>query len=767
MRSRALPTRFQILILASLAVVASVCAEGSAVAWSAEARPDFERDGHWAFRPLRRPEPPLVRNQAWVRNPIDNFVLARLESEGIEPAPEADKVTLLRRASLDLAGLPPSPEQSSEFLADDSSRAYEKLLDRLLESEHYGEKWARHWLDQARYADSDGYEKDNPRPHAWRYRHWVISALNRDLPFDRFTIEQLAGDLLPGATTEQKVATGFHRNTLKNIEGGVDVDQYRFEEVVDRTATVGTVWLGLTVGCAQCHDHKYDPVSQKDFYGLFSFFNGADEVNIDAPLAGEMGPYLRAFPAFERNKRELLDQYGVADLQVPWEERLRQAGAAPGKLPLWDLTYDILRIYVDDGEDGQRILHTDASERTPRDAYLLSKFFVKNYRRVLTEEQFDQARFKELGEKLDALEESFPGLSRAQTIERRPIPRKTHIHLRGQWDRPGVEVESEIPEFLGRLGVSGDATRLDLARWLVSPENSLTPRVTVNRIWQEYFGRGLVKTSDNFGTQGESPSHPGLLDWLGSELIRSEWSLKHIHRLIVTSATYRQSSRVRPELLKRDPGNVLLARQLRVRLSAELIRDSVLAASGLLDRRVGGPSVRPPLPEGVAKRGYGSGIKWKTSKGPDIYRRSLYIHYQRTVPYPFLANFDAPEASTAACSRERSNTPLQALNLLNDPVFFEASQALAARILWESPGSDFRSRLDHAFRLCLVRGATTAEQERLYAFSVKQRQLLEKDPASPESLFPAQLAGIDRLEASVWVGMSRILLNLDEFISRE
>ena len=723
--------------------------------------------GHWAFQALRRPEQPLVRYQAWVRNPIDTFVLARLESEGIEPSPEADKVTLLRRACLDLTGLPLSPTQSSEFLADEGSRAYERLLDRLLGSEHHGEKWARHWLDQARYADSDGYEKDNPRPHAWCYRHWVINALNRDLPFDQFTVEQLAGDLLPGSTVEQKVATGFHRNTLKNIEGGVDVDQYRFEEVVDRTATVGTVWLGLTVGCAQCHDHKYDPVSQRDFYRLFSFFNGADETNIDAPLAGEMGPYLRALPKFERSKQELLAEYGVSDLQPPWEVKLRQAGAAPGKLPLWDLTYDILRIYVDDGEDGQRILNTDPGDRTPRDAYLLSKFFVKNYRRVLTEEAFEKTRFKELSEKLDALEESFPGLSRAQTIERRQIPGKTHIHLRGQWNRPGLEVKSEIPQFLGTLGVSGDATRLDLARWLVSPENPLMARVTVNRIWQEYFGRGLVTTSDNFGTQGERPSHPKLLDWLGSELVRSGWSLKHIHRLITTSATYRQSSRVRPELLERDPGNKLLARQSRVRLPAELIRDSVLAASGLLDRRVGGRSVRPPLPEGVAELGYGSGIKWKNSEGPDVYRRSLYIHYQRTVPYPFLANFDAPEASTTSCSRERSNTPLQALNLLNDPVFFEASQALAARVLWESPGSDFRSRLDYAFRLCLIRGARPSEQDRLHDFFGKQMALLKQDPAAPKALFPAQLAGIDRVEASAWVGVGRILLNLDEFISRE
>lgn len=754
MRSRIRASRHLVWILAVFAV-------------QLDAVTPIKQTGHWAFEALRRPRLPSLQSQEWVRNPIDAFVLARLKAEGIEPSPETAKITLLRRVALDLTGLPPSPEEALRFLADRGDHAYETLVDRLLDSKHFGEKWARHWLDQARYADSDGYEKDNARPHAWRYREWVIDALNRDLRFDQFTLEQLAGDLIPGATPNQKVATGFHRNTLKNIEGGVDVDQYRFEEVVDRTATVGTVWLGLTVGCAQCHDHKYDPISQKDFYRFFAFFNDADEVNIDAPLAGELGPYLQALPEFERRKKELLAEYGVHELQGPWEEKVRQAGAAPGKFPRWDLTYDLLRIYIDEGEDGQRILQIAQAERTTRDAYLLTKFFVKQYARVLSEEEFEKTKFGELGKKLDALEQSFPALSRAQTIRQSASPRKSHIHLRGQWNRLGMEVKTGTPEFLAQARVSEGANRLDLSRWLTSPANPLSARVTANRIWQEYFGRGLVPTSDNFGTQGEPPSHPRLLDWLGSELIGSGWSLKHLHRLIVTSATYRQSSRTRPELLERDPANKLLARQSRLRLPAELIRDGALAASGLLDRRVGGRSIRPPLPDGVASLGFGAGIEWEESKGSDVYRRSLYIHYQRSVPYPFLANFDSPDASVAACSRERSNTPLQALNLLNEPVFFEASQALAARVLLEAPGSDFRSRLDHAFRLCLMRGATEAEQDRLQIFFQKQKELLQQDASAPAALFPVQLTGIDQLEASAWVGMSRILLNLDEFISRE
>ena len=725
------------------------------------------KSGHWAFQPLRRPALPAVRNPGSIRNPIDTFVLARLEAEGIEPSPQADRATLLRRVSLDLTGLPPSPKEMAEFLADDRADAYERLVDRLLESDHYGEKWARHWLDQARYADSDGYEKDNPRPHAWRYRHWVINALNRDMPFDQFTIEQLAGDLLPNATVEQKVATGFHRNTLKNIEGGVNVEQYRFEEVVDRTATTGTVWLGLTLGCARCHDHKYDPISQKDFYRFLAFFNNAGELNIDAPLAGELGPYFRAFPAFERKKKELLREYKVPELQPSWEARVKAAGANPGKWPPWDLTYDFMLLWLGPGDNGQPILHTAPAQRTPRESYLLSNFFIQNYHRVLSDEEFEETKFKDLRKKLDALEESFPALSKAQTVARNPDPRETHVHIRGQWDRKGIEVESGTPVFLPASGLPEKATRLDLARWLVSPENRLTPRVTVNRIWQEHFGRGLVATSDNFGTQGEQPSHPILLDWLASEFIARGWSLKRMHQLIVTSATYRQSSDVRPDISSRDPNNILLARQSRVRLPAELIRDSALAASGLLNREVGGKSVRPPLPEGLAKLGFASGIKWKDSEGPDLYRRSLYIHYQRTVPYPLLANFDAPEANVTACRRERSNTPLQALDLLNDPVFFEASQVLAARVLWEAPGEDFNDRLDHAFRLCLIRQPTATEQERLLRYFVKQKQLQEKDPEASKALFPAGLDDIDRMEGAAWVGVSRILLNLDEFITRE
>ena len=723
-----------------------------------------EKVEHWSFHPLRRPPLPAVRNRAWVRNPIDAFVLAKLETEGIEPSPEADKATQIRRLSLDLIGLPPSPEEVAEFLSHKGPGAYERLVDQLLDSPHHGEKWAQHWLDLARYADSDGYEQDLPRPHAWRYRHWVIKALNRDMPFDQFTIEQIAGDLLPQATVEQKVATGFQRNNLKNREAGVNLKQFRFEEVVDRTNTVGTVWLGVTVGCAQCHDHKYDPLFQKDYYRLLAFFNNLEEVIIEAPLAGEWGPYLQALPEYDRKRRQLLAQYNVPQLQPPWEARLLEAKAHPGKWPDWDVTHINMRVNID-GTD--RILETDPARRSQREAYLVTKFFIKNYRRVLSRERYQELGFEELLEKLDELDASFPALSQARGVAENPNAGKTHIHIRGQWDRPGIEVEPGTPDFLSASTLQGKPTRLDLARWLVSGENPLTARVTVNRIWQEHFGRGLVVTSDNFGAQGEPPSHPALLDWLGSEFIGRGWSLKQLHKLIVMSATYRQSSHVGPEWLSRDPNNALLARQSRLRLPAESIRDSALAVSGLLNPAIGGKSVRPPLPGEVAKLGYGNGIEWKDSQGQDRYRRGLYTHFQRSVPYPFLMNFDTPDRSTTACRRERSNTPLQALNLLNDPVFYEAAQALAARILQQARSGDFLPALDYAFRLCLARRPTVREQEQLSGYFHQQKQMLEQYVGATEALFPPKLEGVERTQAAAWVGLSRILLNLDEFITRE
>lgn len=717
------------------------------------------QSNHWSFRPNRRPAVPEAPGKQRQRNPIDAFVLARLESEGIEPSPEAPAHTLLRRASLDLTGLPVEPG------ADEAAGDYELLVERLLQSKHFGEHKAALWLDQVRYADSDGYEKDLVRPHAWRYRHWVIDALNADMPFDRFTIEQLAGDLLPDAAIEQRVATGFYRNTLKNREGGVEIEQFRFEEAVDRTNTIATVWLGLTVECARCHDHKFDPIPQNDYYRLLAFTNDLDEVNIDAPLAGEIGPYLRAKPAFNAKIAAIYEKYKVREVQRPWEAKMLWAADNPGVEHQWDTSWDIIGLYLD---NGQRILRTPMEQRNEREDYAVTQWFLGNYSRVTDKEQYAATGFREAAAELRAVVDSFPDMSQARVIEVSREPRRTHVHERGEWNELGEPVTPGVLAVLPPIAhPDRKLTRLDLARWIVSAENPLTARVTVNRIWQEYFGVGLAPTVDNFGFRGEEPSHPDLLDWLASELIDSGWSLKHIHRLIVTSATYRQSSNARGDLIEKDPGNRFLARQIRLRLPAESLRDTALSVSGLLDRRVGGRSVRPPQPSGVAELAYAGSVKWNESSGGDRYRRGLYIHYQRTTPYPFLANFDLGERNIASCTRRRSNTPLQALNLLNDPVFFEIAQGLAFRILTEAADGAFEERLDYAYRLCLSRPPRVSEQEAMLSYFVKQRELLEGDRETAQAWFPVALNDIDSDEAAAWVGISRILLNLDEFITRE
>jgi hypothetical protein len=613
------------------------------------------KSNHWAFQPVRRPDLPAVANRAWPRTALDLFVLARLEKERLAPAPEADRATLLRRLSLDLLGLPPTPEEIAAFERDAGADAYERQVERLLASPHYGERWGRHWLDLARYADSDGYEKDGGRPWAWRYRHWVIDALNRDLPYDQFVVEQLAGDLLPGATTEQRVATGFHRNTLTNKEGGVDQEQFRVEQVVDRVNTTARALLGVTLGCAQCHDHKYDPFSQREYYRFFAFFNSDVEVNVPAPLPGEPPP------------------------------------AANGKAKV---------------------------ETTMAQALALGP------------------------------------------------PRKTHVMIRGDFLRKGVEVQPGTPAVLPPLQRASGSTkapdRLDLARWIASPDNPLTARVLVNWVWHKYFGRGIVPTLEDFGTQGERPSHPELLDHLGSEFVRRGWGLKALHRYIVLSATYRQSSRVTPEMLRRDPLNILLARQARLRLEAETVRDATLAASGLLTRTVGGPSVRPPQPPGISELTYANSVRWVESKGPDRYRRGLYIWFQRTSPYPTLMTFDAPDSNLCCVRRERSNSPLQALTLLNDTAFVECARALGRRVA-ARPGTT-KDRIVYAFRLCLTRGPTASERSRLVRLFEELLQLCQQNPQEA-----ARLAGAegDVAQSAAWVALARTLLNLDEFVTRE
>ncbi len=719
----------------------------------------------WSFTPVQRPAVPVVRDQGWARNPIDRFILARLEREGITPSPPADPRTLLRRASLDLTGLPPTPEELEKFLADSSPAAYEQEVERLLASPHYGEAWARHWLDVARYADSDGYEKDWVRPWAWRYRDWVINALNANMPFDEFSIEQIAGDLLPRPSTEQLVATGFHRMTLTNREGGVDNEQFRFENVIDRASTTGSVWLGLTVGCAQCHDHKFDPISQKDFYRWVALFDSTEEVDIDAPLPGEQGAYHRMSGEYRARRNALLAEYNVPALQAAWEARMLEAAAQPGKWTDWDLAWDCL-LKLTSGGDGEKIIRKKPAERTQRDNDVLTDHFVRNYHFAVGQPKYRELKLNELDARLTALKNEFPRLTQAYVIEESPKPRPAHIRVRGDYKSLGVAVEPGGFATLPPIPSSGRTNRLDMARWLFSAGNPLTTRVTVNRIWQEFFGQGLVRTSDDFGTQGEKPVYPELLDWLATEFRESGWDVKHIQRLIVASAAYRQSSAARPDLQSKDPANNLLARQARLRLPAELIRDSALSVSGLLNPALGGPSIRPFQPAGVAELAYANSVKWTESAGADRYRRGLYIHFQRTTPYPLMVNFDAPKGNVPACRRQRSNTPLQALNLLNDPAFFEAAYAFASRILAEA-GPDPAKRIELAFSYALGRPPRPAERARLEQYIAEQKAILDKEPESLARMIPGPAPGADSLTTAAWTGASSVLLNLDEFITRE
>jgi len=700
---------------------------------------------HWAWEPIQHPAAPAVKKSDWPANEIDRFVLARLEKEAINPSADADRATLLRRVSIDITGLPPTPQETAEFLTDQRPDAYARQVDRLLASPHYGEKWSRAWLDLAHYADSDGFEKDLIRPWAWRYRDWVINAYNRDLPYDRFVTLQIAGDELPGATADDRIATGFYRNTMTNREAGVDRKEARFDQLIDRVGTTGTVFLGITLRCSQCHDHKYDPIRQRDFYSMMAYFNNADETDIDAPVPGEMGSYLRARPGYEKQRSELLARYNIAELQKQWEVDMLEAMNNPGRQLDWDFQVTEIRAGVDHGE---RILRTPPEKRSTADARRLTARFVRGPGPRFGKDKELTAKLKEAKDKLDELDKNFPALSMAYTMEDRSDYGPAHIAVRGDWKNPGDEVQPAVPGFLPHTD-KPNPTRLDLARWILAPENPLTSRVAVNRIWQELFGRGIVSTSDDFGTQGDKPSHPELLDWLATEYRKIGFSNKALIREIVLSRTYRQASAARPELENKDPLNILLARQSRIRLPAELIRDEALEVSGLLNTDVGGPSIRPFQPAGVAELGY-SVKKWVESPGREKYRRGVYIHYQRTTPYPFLVNFDAPD-STLSCTRRRlSNTALQSLNLLNDPAFFEAAEAMANRIETEAAG-DFRARLKYAFQLALNRTPTEKETTRLASYYDTQSGIRQKDPTA----------------IAPWTGVSRILLNLDEFITRE
>ncbi len=852
---------------------------------------------HWAFRPVADPAVPVPKAGPRA-NPVDAFVLARLEKSGIAPSPQAGKATLLRRVSLDLTGLPPTPEEIAAFMADDRPDAYERQVRRLLDSPHYGERQARHWLDLARYADSNGYTIDGPRS-IWPWRDWVVKALNQDMPFDQFTIRQLAGDLLPEADESARLATGFHRNTSFNEEGGTDPVQFRVERDVDRTNTTGTVWLGLTMGCAQCHNHKYDPISQRDYYRLYSFFADADEPMMaqDTPatvierkkLQAELARLesrTKTPPAQELPSDEEINRYRFAGrnhfrpapvksaqakkarLEVSPDFAVLASGEViPGETYTVRFAAPVDRIsavrldaltdptlpnqgpgrasngnfvlsHVKLSYDGRNIPFASAEAdieqqgypaadalkglpdkgwainpgpgeplNQPRMAefvlaepldvkpgtdltltlvfsekpagYTLGKFRIViadggpeflalpvKAQELITDtiaplEPAAKQQFVDLvnlkANRIDpgvaALRDRLRKLNGAVTslvMAPAPRPRPTRIHQRGDFLQPGDAVEPGTPAMIASDDGSTRGrrlTRLDLAQWLTRPDHPLVPRVTVNREWQKFFGSGLVETENDFGLQGALPSHPELLDWLARRFVDDGWSLKRLHWRIVTSETYRRSSNYRPDLADRDPLNRLLARQNRLRLDAETIRDNALAATGQLAPALGGPPVFPPQPAELfqftqSQRG------WKPSEGPDRFRRGLYTWIWRQSRHPLLTTFDAADAQTACTRRNRSNTPLQALHLANDPVFVELAAAWGQSIAGDAALAGDRQRLDHLFARAFARQPDDAERSAITGLIASER-------------------ATGRSEAQVWTTLARLVINADEFITRE
>ncbi|MFZ0588846.1 MAG: DUF1553 domain-containing protein [Bryobacteraceae bacterium] len=897
---------------------------------------------HWAYIKPVTPPIPNVSNPSWVRNPIDNFILAKLDKEGLKPSPEADKATLIRRVYLDLIGLPPSPREVDEFLSDRSSDAYEKVVDHLLASPHYGERWARQWLDMARYADTNGYEKDNRRT-AWEYRDWVIRALNQDMSFKDFTIDQIAGDMLPNPTKDQLIATGFNRNTMLNQEGGVDPEEYYWYELVDRVNTTASVWLGSTLGCAQCHNHKFDPFTQKDYYRFLAFFSNSEyqvvgghseqyalEPDLELPTA-EQSVKSKAIRERMGKLQQALDTQTPAldAAQTKWEadmqaagnawaplrpERYESAGGATltllpdasilasGKNPFAD-TYTLtartnekqitgVRIEVlndkslphggpgrdaegnfflsefdveaapadqpeakrhviwktakaDEAQNGYDIsnltakesdVHGWAIDASPtgaageRQAVLIPdqpfgfpggtiltvtlkhemrhatrnlgrfrlsvtstsepEFIVRiparvrpildiapekrtpeqkeklsaSYRAVSPLLDDTRKQMAELGKSLKAL-----GIATAMVMHERPgYARPTaYIRERGSFMSKGDLVYADVPSALGRLPGDAMPNRLGLAQWLVSDDNPLTARVTVNHFWEAIFGHGIVETDEDFGTQGDMPSHPELLDWLATEFMREGWKMKKIQRLIVTSATYRQSSRATLELLARDPYNNLYARSARFREEGEMVHDIALSASGLLSDKMYGPSVFPYQPEGIWDVPY-SKDKWVESEGEDRYRRAIYTFMRRSAPYPSLVTFDAPSREFCTIRRVRTNTPLQALTALNDPYFFDAARALAKRMVNEG-GTDDASRVTYGFKLTVSRNPTQAELDRVLSFYQQQLQRYRQDTAAAVQTINAEPSANSSQapELAAWTMVANVLLNMDETISKE
>ncbi len=907
---------------------------------------------HWAFVPPVRPALPAVKNSRWLRTPIDAFILARLEREGLRPAPPADRATLLRRLSLDLIGLPPTPAEVDAFLADSSPNAYEKQVERLLQSPHYGEHWGRRWLDAARYADSDGYEKDKSR-QVWAYREWVINTLNRDLPYDQFVVEQLAGDLLPHATQGQRVATGFLRNSMLNEEGGVDPEQFRMEAMFDRMDAIGKSILGLTIQCAQCHNHKFDPFTQEEYYRMFAFLNSDYEANIavytpeeqrkraeifrrigaieadlrhrhpdwprrmaewEATVKGDQPDWRIVRPELDASggqKHYLLADGSVlaqgyaptkhtteftvrTDLPAITAVRLEllndpnlplggpgrsikglfaltefRVTAAPADHPSQKKQVKIVRATADvnpperelepifndrtkrrrvtgpidyaiDGKDEtawgidigpgrsnvprKAVFVFDKPITFPKGAVLtfrltqnhggwnsddnqnnnLGRFrfaittapnptadpLPQHVRQILAvpPERRSAAQtavvfrywrttvpeWRDANARIEELWRQHPEGSTQLVLQARPEPQPTHMLKRGDFLKPGKVVGPGVPAFLHPLPEQAPPNRLTFARWLVDRNSPTTARAIVNRVWQAYFGTGIVSTSEDLGSQSEAPSHPELLDWLAVEFMDRGWSLKTLHRLIVTSAVYRQSAHVTPELLARDPLNRWLAHGPRLRVEAEVVRDIALDASGLLDETIGGPSVFPPAPAFLFQppASYGPKI-WPEDTGHGRYRRALYTFRYRSVPYPMLQAFDAPNGDFSCVRRARSNTPLQALTTLNEPLFLECARALARRTVGEGGRTDHQ-RLEYAFRRCLARKPSANEARALLALLDKQLRryqsgevdpgpLIAEDPKQPSTL----PKGVTAPQLAAWTVVARVLLNLDETITKE
>ncbi len=922
--------------------------------WIAEGA-DWPR--HWAYEPLSQAGPPAkVSDPSWIKTPVDAYVLARLDEAKIPPSPEAGPYVLIRRLYYDLLGILPTPERAEAFARDytgadgaEKEAVYERLVDEVLKSPHFGERWGRHWLDKARYADSDGYEKDRDRPDAWKYRDWVIDSINADLPFDQFTIQQLAGDLLPKPAEDELLATAFNRQTLTNTEGGTDKEQWRVAAVMDRAETLGTVWLGLSVSCARCHTHKYDEITQKEYYELYAYFNNGDETTTDMPESeaamvryrakkkehdlkvaaarkkldeakAQLNSEFEAWgaklhqkalaaaanpPAFHPLKVAALKNETSAKFvpegdviqsrgPVPQKDTIRliaetgqeilngfklealKSEAFPGNGPgraqngnfvlsefkVWlvapEATFETPleereaikfthsradfsqnRFPVENAVDGKantgwaigpqsgRDHHAIFSTAEPvalkgrklffelqndhGDAHVLGRFRItaltgkmislgipENLATIVaeppakwTQEQRKSLldyyatiapATKPLASALAKVQDEAPKapLMDIRILEERQKDRRTtHVFRRGEFKDPEEAVEpgtfASLPPVEHRDGM-GD--RLDLARWLVSGENPLPPRVIVNHLWANLFGEGIVSTVNDFGVRGERPTHPELLDWLAAELIRQGWSRKALIKTVALSSTYRQSSAHRPELADIDPKNTLLYRQNRFRVEAEIVRDITLAASGLLSEKVGGPSVFPPIPDGVADLNYNSAFKWKVSPGEDRYRRGMYTYFKRTAPHPTLMTFDCPDSNVTCVQRSRSNTPLAALITLNNDTFAEAAKAFATRVTTEEEAEGDADRLERAFQLALARPPEAWERDRLLSLLEESRAWYRQNPddalklaanvTSTEARAPTEKPGkeTESAETAAWIATVRIILNLDEFITR-